>query len=216
MPQFAASTQTGHAQTCVLVVSVLAHPMLKVRCMRRRSKFSLLPLWTLIAFGCLSDSVSYSPEADTEAFTAIASTWSADGVTLSLCEDVTAVEQTGNCIVDHTVRGGGRGRRHDEDHSGVGCGGCPFSNMAYVTGTVSGGGLPADTVVEGSVSLGVTAGGPYGFPYVVSLTCVDPEHPCQLGGRLDADGSLELTDYGAVGSAEAQRTLVRTSAATCP
>jgi hypothetical protein len=71
----------------------------------------------VLAAGCIpGEEASYSPEEDDAAIAAIASTWSASSpaISLSLCEDANAPEPDNTCQVEHVVRGGGRGRRHEE------------------------------------------------------------------------------------------------------
>lgn len=169
------------------------------------------PISVVVVAGCLSDTTSYTPEKDDEAMSALVHQFTAPGtagLTVVLCEDIDATEDTNTCQVEHTVRGGGRGRRHEEESGGAGCGGCPAANVAYVKGTVSGGNFTAPQTVKGEVSLG---GGddPYGFPYRVTLTC-DGTPSCFLTGDLAEDGSLQLTDSGA------EVVLVRGAAASCP
>jgi hypothetical protein len=167
----------------------------------------------IVFAGCLGDTVSYSPQEDDDAINAIVYQFSAPGtagLTVALCEDVDAVEDTNNCQVQHTVRGGGRGRRHEEDQGGVGCGGCPFATVAFVTGTVSGGSFTAPQKVKGEVTLGYgTSDDPYAFPYRVTLTC-EGTPGCYLTGMLEEDGSLEIT------TPNAEVTLVRGAEASCP
>jgi len=162
--------------------------------MRRRSFPPSLVL-IIIGAGCLSDTASYTPAKDDEAMAAIAKVFAAPGtggLTVSLCEDVDAIEDTNNCQVGHTVRGGGRGRRHDQDSGGIGCGGCQYHTVAYVKGTVSGGPLAGPRAVTGEIQLGLGEN-PYGFPYDVDLDCDDTPSTCQLTGTLAEDGSLQLT-----------------------
>lgn len=169
-------------------------------------------LFTFV-LGCLSDEVSYSPEQDDEAMAALEQRWSG-ALELSLCEDVAAVEDENTCQVDHTVRGDGRGKRHGGSRGGGGCGGCPFANVAYVKGTVSGGSFVAPVEVAGEVNLayGNPDEDPYGFPYSVRLRCTDGS--CNIEARLQEDGTLEIMDaanYTVVAS-----TLAPAGPATCP
>jgi hypothetical protein len=167
----------------------------------------------VLVVGCLSDTASYSPEDDTMAMTAIESTWSSGDLVVSLCEDVTAPDADENdCDVEHVVRGDGRGREHSEDHGGVGCGGCPFSAVAFVKGTVSGGGLPTPVSVTGEITLSATSSDdPYAYPYDVQLRCDAPGTSCTFYGTLDENGMLEIRS-GSVAAA----TLGRTAPASCP
>jgi hypothetical protein len=127
---------------------------------------------TLVALACVEPTSSYDPVQDDTAMTAITRTWSQQGgdVTLSLCEDTaTASSEVPNgCSIAYVVRGGGLGATHTEDMGG--CGGCSRTSVAYVTGTISGGGLPAGTMVTGQVTLDAdSANDPYGFPYELCL-----------------------------------------------
>jgi hypothetical protein len=183
---------------------------------RQRFVRVLRNLAIVLAAGCIGPEASYSPEEDDAAIAAVASTWSASSpaLSLSLCEDVDAPEPDNTCQVEHAVRGGGRGRRHEERHGSVGCGGCPFGAAAFVRGTVSGAGLAGTAAVAGEVTLGSFTDDPYAFPYHVELRCVDPGQDCFLTGTLHEDGTLELTtspDFNAPAV-----TLARTGAATCP
>ena len=167
----------------------------------------------IVFAGCLGDSVSYSPEQDDDAINAIVYEFRAPGaagLSVALCEDLDAVEDPSSCQVQHTVRGGGRGRSHEAEQGGVGCGGCPFATVAFVKGTVSGGSFSAPQAVTGEVTLGYGTGDdPYGFPYRVTLTC-EGTPSCYLTGMLEEDGSLQITAGGAeVG-------LVRGAEASCP
>lgn len=188
----------------------------------RSRRPSLLHIVTLVvAAGCLSDTSSYSPQQDDEAIDAIVWQFSAagtDGLTLSLCEDVAAVEDSNTCQVAHTVRGGGRGRRHEESFGGIGCGGCPFATVAVVKGTLSGGGLIGTRTVKGEITLGLGINGddPYGFPYDVRLTCDGTPTPCSLSGTLEADGSLQVTLSEGLTGMAADHALIRGVPASCP
>jgi len=184
------------------------------------SRSSLRPLrhalFVLLAAGCLSDTVSYSPDQDDRAMAVIASVFSDtdQGIVLSLCEDLAFVADDNTCQVEHVVRGGGRGIAHEEDHGNVGCGGCPLANVAAVKGTLTAGGLPAPVAVTGTVTLGSgTSDEPYAFPYFVHLDCADEAQPCTIEGTLEEDGRLDATVT--VGGEPAERPLVRSGAATC-
>jgi len=176
----------------------------------------------ILASGCLNDSASYSPQQDDEAINAIVHVFSAPGtggLSLSLCEDVGAIEDSNTCQVLHTVRGGGQGRRHEESQGGVGCGGCPQATIAIVTGTVSGGTLTAPRMVRGEIQLGlgINHDDPYEFPYDVSLSCVDPMTPCSMTGTLEEDGSLQLRLSDSVGAGSStESALTRGGEASCP
>lgn len=167
----------------------------------------------IVAAGCLSDTVSYSPQRDDDAINAIVHIFAAPntgGITLALCEDLDAVEDTNTCQVQHTVRGGGRGRRHEAESSGGGCGGCPLATVAFVTGTVSGGTFTTPQMVKGEITLGTGTGDdPYGFPYRVTLSC-EGMPTCFFTGMLEEDGSLQITSSGA------EIVLARGGEASCP
>jgi hypothetical protein len=164
--------------------------------------------------GCIGGgaATSYTPEEDTIAMTSIVNTWSGDSLTLSLCEDLAAPDDENTCQIEHVVRGGGRGRRHTEEHGGVGCGGCPFGIAAIVKGTFSDGSMAAPVAVFGEVYLGVGEDDPYAFPFSFELQSADPNQHFVLIGTLHEDGTLELQrDYtGPI------MTLARGAAATCP
>lgn len=171
----------------------------------------------MLAAGCIGPEASYSPEEDDAAIAVVASTWSAasPALSLSLCEDVDAPEPESTCQVEHVVRGGGRGRRHDERHGGVGCGGCPFGAAAFVRGTVSGIGMAGTAAVAGEIAMGrAVDGDAYAFPYDVTLQCVDPGQDCFLTGFLHEDGTLELDGTSSLDTSTV--TLTRTGAAACP
>jgi hypothetical protein len=148
---------------------------------------------------CLSDTVSYTPPQDDVAMATIERTLveqGPHGLVLSICEDRARTDAwtppQEPCQVDHVVRGGGRGIAHEEDHGGGGCGGCPFTTVAYVRATADGGGLAAPLSLVGEVTLGDEAA-PYRLPYSVSLTCENPGTPCELSGVLREDGGIEAT-----------------------
>ena len=183
----------------------------------------ILIVLSLLFFACLEESVSYSPEADDRAMVSLTRAWTQAGgdAAIELCEDLAAPDLASNdtCQVENIVRGGSRGTSHSESRGG-GCGGCPFANMAYVKGKVSGGGLAAPARVSGSVYLGGGSSGddPYGYPYTVLLTCDDAAAPCRIEGTLEADGSLHLTTEreGATGTLTTDVELTPTGAASCP
>lgn len=177
----------------------------------------------ILAGGCLSDTISYSPQEDDEAINSIVHVFSAPGaggLTLSLCEDIAAVEDTNKCQVEHTVRGGGRGRRHEESHGGGGCGGCPSATVAVVTGTVSGGSLATPRLVKGEILLGrgINGDDPYGFPYDVTLSCEGMPTPCSLRGTLEDDGTLQVTftDNVIAGAGSTEHAMTSVGEASCP
>ncbi|MDX2089446.1 MAG: hypothetical protein SFX73_16455 [Kofleriaceae bacterium] len=181
---------------------------------RRPSNLFLL----VLGVGCLSDSVHYTHEQDTEALSTNERAWTAPGgLNLSLCEDVSVPDTEENdCQVQHVVRGDNRGREHEESTGGVGCGGCPFANVAYVRGTVSGGTFAQPVTVTGTVSLGYAAGDdPYDYPYAVDMQCMAPAD-CSLGGMLEADGTVNITFAEGLGDAGAQLVFTPGGAASCP
>jgi hypothetical protein len=142
--------------------------------------------------------------------------WSG-GLEISLCEDVAAVEDGNTCQVEHVVRGDGRGKRHDASHGGAGCGGCPFANVAYVKGTVSGGSFAAPVEVAGEVNLAYADGDdddPYGFPYVIRLRCTAAETPCSIEARLLENGTIEVIDP--IDYTKVSETLAPAGPAACP
>ena len=148
--------------------------------------------------GCLPQEVGYSPEKDDAAMAVILGEFDGEGLNLMLCEDVAAAEEqpNGDCQVDHVVRAGGLGERHREDHSGIGCGGCPFDVVAFVRGQVDGGPFAEPAAVSGRVHLQSGYDDrPYAFPYYVDLYCDDEASPCSLGGTLHEDGRLELASF---------------------
>jgi hypothetical protein len=179
----------------------------------------------LIIFGlaCSSYPREYSPQRDDSAMQAIASRWSesgAQGYVFSLCEDTqrALAEPADDCQVEHVIRGRGLGRQHTVDSSSEpGCGGCPFANVAYVTGTLSGGGLAAPVRVTGEVHAGEELN-VYGYPYFMDLHCeAGAAEPCFITATLKSDGTLELSASMGSRAAEVQdRPLVRRAAATCP
>lgn len=187
---------------------------------RQRIRRIARNLVIVLAAGCIGRNiVSYSPEEDDTAIAAIASTWSAStpALSISLCEDPTALEPDQPCQVQHMVRGEGRGRRHEEDNGSIGCGGCPFAAVAFVKGTASGAGLPGTgpVAIAGEVRLSfANPDDPYEFPYQVVLKCIDPLQPCSLFGTLQEDGTLELDSN--TGDTVAPVALARTGTATCP
>jgi len=168
------------------------------RSMRRRR---LLPIAGFLAIAC-THTVDYTVADDDAAMAAIARTYveTGGGGSLVLVEDTQAEPplDTNDCQVANVVAGGGRGVDHDQTVGGIGCGGCPFANQAFVQGTLTGAGLTS-VAVSGIVVLGVTdENDPYGFPYDVVLECTDPAAPCYVSGTLDDSGALHL-DVG-VGS----------------
>jgi hypothetical protein len=182
----------------------------------------LIPIvLSLLFFACLEQSVSYSPEADDRAMASITRAWTQAGgdLAIELCEDLAAPAVPSNdCQVENVVRGGGRGTSHSESRGG-GCGGCPFDNLAYVKGSVSGGGFAAPARVTGSVYVGDGHSGddPYSYPYTILLSCDDAAAPCRIEGTLEADGSLHVTterDSEVAPATEVE--LTPTGAASCP
>ena len=146
--------------------------------------------------GCLPDGVGYSPEKDDEAMQTILSEFGNADMNLSLCEDLetAGAQANGDCQIDHVVRAGGLGEKHHEEHSNIGCGGCPFELVAFVRGQVVGGPFAEPTPVRGQVHLQTYGASdrPYSFPYYVHVTCEDEAYPCSLEGTLYEDGRFEL------------------------
>ena len=183
-------------------------PLHRRRLSRRTAQLSLI-----LVVGCLgADWVAYSPEQDDEMMAALTRVWSADTLTVSLCEDVAAPESDNTCQVEHVIRGGGRGRRHEEYHGNVGCGGCPYDAVAYVKGTVSGGSFTTPVAVVGEVYPGFEAPAerPYAYPFRVVLRCRDGG--CAFDGFVQEDGRLQLIDS----SSNATTELAPGGAASCP
>lgn len=183
-------------------------------------RISIAAAATFVLFACLSSTSTYDASQDDGAMSALTRSWAGGGASLSLCEDLAAEATAGtadagnSCEVANVVLGGGRGSAHSISHGG-GCGGCPFANEAFVTGYATIDGIPSNSQVAGSVSLGGDEGAdPYGYPYYLALACTDPDHPCALDGTLQADGTLLLELAGA-GSALGSATLAAGSAAEC-
>lgn len=164
----------------------------------RTVKRTLMVAGLFMLTGCLPDEVGYSPEKDDAAMEVILGEFGDGKLTLALCEDLSAAEAqpNGDCQIDHVVRAGGLGERHHEEHSNIGCGGCPFDVVAFVHGQVAGGPFGEPVPVRGMVHLGRNYGErPYAFPYYVDLSCEDETAPCSLGGTLYEDGRLELASF---------------------
>ncbi|HEY4182157.1 MAG TPA: hypothetical protein VGM90_35180 [Kofleriaceae bacterium] len=171
----------------------------------------------VIVVGCLGKTADYSPDQDVQAFDEIARTYRADGgFELSLCEDVTAPgrDESNTCVIEHVVRGDGSAPKDSESHGG-GCGGCPFDNVAYVRGVVSGTGLAQPLSVTGTVYLGAGAGAdPYDYPYNVELACAAPAM-CSLSGQLDEHGILTIDYVNVPGLSQTLFAFVPTEQAVC-
>jgi hypothetical protein len=155
-----------------------------------------------LPLGC-SGEVDYSPERDAAVMQSILGTWTAPGapITLTVCEDIEAAESEaaqrapGNCQVDHVVRPG-RGTAHSEDHSGVGCGGCPFSVHAFVTVELAHPDLPEPVVASGAVVIGDGyEDDPYSPPYRIEAL-VDGRY---ISAEIDGDGELRFTNMDGAG-----------------
>lgn len=163
-----------------------------------RCMFSVkLALLVALPLGC-SGEVDYSPERDTAAMESILGTWTAPGtpITLTVCEDIEQADSTaaerepGNCQVDHVVRPG-RGEAHSEDHSGVGCGGCPFSVQAFVKVELVHPDLPEPLVAQATVHLGDGyEDNPYALPYLMGMA-VDGRN---ISAEIHGDGTLRFTE----------------------
>lgn len=187
-------------------------------------------LWLLtLAFACSESTYQYTADEDTAAMLAIARVWgeaSPQGVSLSLCEDLSVDDSLQDgCIVNHVVRGEGRGMDHEEPQA-QGCGGgCTAQNVAFVRGTIESETITPARAVSGSVDLfNAYADGddPYAYPYFVYLTCDDAAAPCEIRGEIrgeiEADGSLEITlSTGLPGGAnDTTHQLTGATAAACP
>ncbi|NMB76392.1 MAG: hypothetical protein GYA21_14840 [Myxococcales bacterium] len=121
------------------------------------------------------------------------------GIRLSLCEDRArsdAWNEPGACGEAHVVRGGGRGIEHEEkEPSGIGCGGCPFSVLAYVTATIDGGPFAEPVSLAGEVRMGdlYRPSEVFAYPYTLELArCKEQGCDVRVHGLLYADGRLEL------------------------
>ena len=183
-------------------------------------------LWLLtFAVACTESTYQYSAEADTAAMQAISRVWSEgvpQGLQLSLCEDLAIDESLQDgCVVNHLVRGDGRGLDHEEPQN-LGCGGgCTAKNVAFVKGFIEGEALQPPRAISGNVDLfsaGADGDDPYAYPYLVYLTCDDDAAPCQIRGEIAANGSLEITFFDGVPGAtnDTPHQLVGATAATCP
>jgi hypothetical protein len=163
-----------------------------------------------LLFHCGS-SVHYTPAQDTAAMALVTNTWSGEGVTLSLCEDLATAAAADTdpspCGVEHVVRGGGRGRDYEAVPGG--CGGCPRPVQAYVVGTLADGALGAPLDVAGIVHIGsgYDDDSYRVFPYRLEL--------CTVTGTLDEQGVLTL-EPGAGTALQRSYALPRTATATCP
>jgi hypothetical protein len=186
---------------------------------RRRSRRTIQPsnLFLLaLAAGCLTDSVEYTPQRDIQAFDEIERAWSTSGgLQLSLCEDRSAPgpDVANTCQIEHVVRGDGSAPAHSEPRGG-GCGGCPFENVAYVRGTVSGGGLAQPLVITGTIYLGGAGSDPYDYPYNIGLSCAAPAS-CELYGQLEADGTLAIDSVTGLDITHASLAFAPTGRAAC-
>jgi hypothetical protein len=160
------------------------------------SKHTLLIVVCVLALGCPPASIEYTPERDAQAMQTVLGTWSASGITLSLCEDVeradseASASEQASCQVEHVVRPG-RGTAHVEEHKGVGCGGCPFAVEAHVTAELFHPKLAAPLSLTGVVQLGSGHDDdPYDvLPYRVSLVVEGR----WIGGEIDGEGNLRVT-----------------------
>ncbi|MBK9071277.1 MAG: hypothetical protein IPL79_09790 [Myxococcales bacterium] len=183
-------------------------------------------LWLLaLACACSESTYQYTAEADAEAMLAIARVWdegTPQGIQLSICEDLSVDDSLQDgCIVNHVVRGEGRGMDHEAPQA-QGCGGgCTAQNVAFVRGTIESETITPARAVSGSVDLfNAYADGddPYAYPYFVYLTCDDAAAPCEIRGEIEADGSLAITlSTGLPGSAnDTTHQLTGATAAACP
>ena len=164
--------------------------------------FERVSTWLLLvgffAFSCGGgNSVTYTPAQDQAVLDRLEGTWVASSdsgdVKLTLCEDQEradwVAERDDSCDYDHIVRAEERSTRETEDHSSIGCGGCPFEVSAFLEGSVQGGELAEPVQVEVEASIG---DGYDDRPY---------EAPYFLVGRLETDApdqspSMELEYEG--------------------
>ena len=157
----------------------------------------VLVLGWMFVVACPGDSAKYSPEKDDVAMQDILSHWSDGDLEIYLCEDVQTAEGqvNGDCQVEHVARAGGLGEAHSENHSGVGCGGCPFMLVAYVEGTLSGGPFSEGPVtLRGEVNMsGGYADDPYDLPYSFYLSCDEDMGDCWVDGTIERGGTLRLS-----------------------
>jgi hypothetical protein len=163
---------------------------------RRQAFFAFVFL-----FACSTGSFDFTPTQDDAVMAEIASVFEGgEDVVLTLCEDrelSDAWQDPGGCQEAHVIRGGGRGLAHTESEpSNIGCGGCPFNVLAYVTGTLSGGPFDEPAEVAGEILTGDLYDEPFAYPFRLNLRCQGGFAPCtMIGGTLEQDGSLTLEVY---------------------
>jgi hypothetical protein len=134
-----------------------------------------------------SDEVTYTAAEDAKALSIVEKTWTLqtdDGdIVITLCEDpapsdVEAGIEAGEdgCQIGHVVRGdGSTTSRTEEEAGGVGCGGCPFSTVAFVKGTATGGGFGVlAQPINGTIFMQTRYDeDPYALPYTLDLQVGD-------------------------------------------
>lgn len=198
-----------------------------------RSALRLARRWGTLAallacITCDGDTIVHHYDAahDDAAMAIIASTWtSADGSTISICEDVArsnAWTPGDPCVNEHVVRGGGRGIEHIARHSERGCGGggCIYGTSVPVNATLVRASSPDPVALSGEVRLNYHGGGdPYAMPYRLYAPCTAAEPHCSFEASvLDADRLEGEFVVGYPGTPQAVTTRVvmtRTGPATC-
>jgi hypothetical protein len=187
------------------------------------SQKQLRLLAVLCVVGC-SDTRVYTPEADDAAMAKIERSWAgpetADPIgTVTICEDRARADQaaaaaSGNdCEFAHVVRGGGRGTPQMRDVGGVGCGGCEFQVLAYVTATVETFAGTTTTLTGNVYFASAEHGDTSTMPYKVVLNDTAGD---SLVGNIVDNGSLVITSFtlGAM-SISSPVTLSPVGTATC-
>ena len=158
-------------------------------------------LAALCLLGC-SDQRVYTPEADDAAMAKIERSWSGpmtgDPIgTVTICEDQARADQaataagSSDCETAHVVRGGGRGTPQMRDVGGVGCGGCQFQVLAYVTATVEDFAGNTTTLTGNVYFASAYHGDTSTMPYKVILNAPGGT----LEGDIVADGSLVVSSF---------------------
>ena len=164
---------------------------------------NLRPLLLILLFGigCGPGDKLYGPLPDGEALSTIVGVWvgQVDGqtVTLTVCEDEAkgaSFGDQGDCQQDHVVSS--LSKDHIENHSGIGCGGCPFSVDAPIKARLVHGDISVDLDLGGSVHLGDGYDDdPYALPYTLDVR----QDQQALSGTIGSRGKLELSSEGIVG-----------------
>ena len=178
----------------------------------------------LCLVGC-SDQRVYTPEADDAAMAKIERTWSgpmtADPIgTVTICEDRARADQaaaaagSSDCAIAHVVRGGGRGTAQMRDVGGVGCGGCEFQVLAYVTATVESFDGTTTTLTGNVYFASAYHGDTSTMPYKVVLRDAAGD---SLQGTIVDNGSLVVSSFTlGTTTISAPVTLSPVGTATCP